>query len=295
MAGTLRVAALPEEAVADPSYVPQVYWTMHTKSKSGSLVESYRGKNLVEQRVRVDTPIALGDRARVRLVHDVYLELRWVPCTVATLRVPQLDSDEVRRRARACGLHLVSAKQTLDTRCTHLCVAHVRPNRTQLLALVHGLPIVSTAYVEALLACPSESAWPDARLYVPPLDARLGPDAPLSLTQLAPSSRRAALFRGTTLVFVLPGRERRYVRTILTQTDLQELAEAAEGHVVVHDLCQCPLPTIHEARDMLRAAQAASDAHWAMRRDMTPVPAAFVLCGEPSAPWVPQVIAAAQQ
>lgn len=211
MAGTLQVASMTAEQLSDPSYIPQVCWIMHARSKTGSLVETYRGKNRVEQRIRVETPIPLTDRARVRLVNDVSLELHWVPCTVGIVRVPSLEAEDVRRRACASGVHLVVVRESLDVRCTHLCVAHVRPNRTQLLALVRGIPIVTAAYVEAAIACPAESAWPDSRLYVPPLDARIALDTPLSTSQLAPSPKRATLFRGTTLVFVLPGLERRYV------------------------------------------------------------------------------------
>lgn len=226
LAGTLYVAPMPLDAVPNADVIPKVTWTLHNKSKSGSVVESYRGKNRTEQRIRVDSPVPLVDRARVRLVGDVYAEVRWVPCTIGFLRVPALESDEVQQRAAQCGVHLVSAKHGLDARCTHLCVANVRPNKTQLLALVRGLLIVSEAFVSAVLACPSESAWPDSRLYTPPLDMRLGPDAHISAAQLAPSSRRSSLFRGTTLVIVLPGHERRYVRRC---TDAVRPGRASRG------------------------------------------------------------------
>lgn len=295
MAGTLRVTAMTPEQVSDPSCVPQVFWTMHARSKSGSLIEGYRGKNRVEQRIRVDSPVPLSDRARVRLVGDVYLEVRWVACTFGIVRVPALDSEDARIRAAASGAHLVFVRESLDVRCTHLCVAHVRPNRMQLLALVRGLPIVTAAYVEAALACPSESAWPDSRFYTPPLDARLTPETPISAAQLAPVGRRAFLFRGTTLVFLLPGRERRYVGGRLTQTDLEELAAAAEAHVVVHDVSRHPLATVKEAIAVLKDAQSASDAHWSASAAVVPVQETFVLCGETGAPWAATVAEAAQR
>ncbi|WFC96016.1 hypothetical protein MBRA1_002672 [Malassezia brasiliensis] len=288
MAGTLQVAPMSAEQLGDPAYIPQVCWIMHARSKTGSLVETFRGKNRVEQRIRVETPIPLTDRARVRLVNDVSLELHWVPCTVGIVRVPSLEAEDVRRRACASGVHLVTVRESLDVRCTHLCVAHVRPNRTQLLALVRGIPIVTAAYIEAAIACPAERVWPESRLYVPPLDARLALDTPLSTSQLAPSSKRAMLFRGTTLVFVLPGPERRYA-------DFEQLAVAAEGHVVVHDLRKHPLGSVRDAEHMLREAQAAADAHWAARPMPVPVQETFVLCGETTAPWTPLVTEAAQR
>ncbi|WFD48436.1 hypothetical protein GLX27_003106 [Malassezia furfur] len=288
MAGTLQVASMTAEQLSDPSYIPQVCWIMHARSKTGSLVETYRGKNRVEQRIRVETPIPLTDRARVRLVNDVSLELHWVPCTVGIVRVPSLEAEDVRRRACASGVHLVVVRESLDVRCTHLCVAHVRPNRTQLLALVRGIPIVTAAYVEAAIACPAESAWPDSRLYVPPLDARIALDTPLSTSQLAPSPKRATLFRGTTLVFVLPGLERRY-------TDFEQLAVAAEGHVVVRDLRRHPLHTVRDAEQMLREAQATADAHWAAQSTPVPVQETYVLCDDAAAPWAATVAEAAQR
>lgn len=73
---------------------------------------------------------------------------------------------------------------------------------------------------------------------------------------------------------------------VLTQSDLVELAEAAEGHVCTHDMSTHPLRSHDDAMRMLRDAQAASRAYWAKSTAIVPVQETFVLCGDASgASW----------
>ena len=73
---------------------------------------------------------------------------------------------------------------------------------------------------------------------------------------------------------------------VLTQSDLVELAEAAEGHVCTHDMSTHPLRAHDDAMRMLCGAQAASREYWAKSTAIVPVQEAFVLCGDASgASW----------
>ena len=87
---------------------------MQANSKSGNVVEGYRGRNRVEQRVRVDTPTLLQDGSRVWLVPGVYAELQWKPLVISALRMPSLDTDDVRARAASMGCLLYTSPSPRD-------------------------------------------------------------------------------------------------------------------------------------------------------------------------------------
>lgn len=275
LAGVIVVSDVAAADAADPATRAQVTWTMQANSKSGNVVEGYRGRNRVEQRVRVDTPTLLQDGSRVWLVPGVYAELQWKPLVISALRMPSLDTDDVRARAASMGVHIVSSQQGLDSATTHLCVPAVRPNKTQLLALVRGVPLVSEAFVHAVLASADTVApWtlPDANAFLPPLDARLGTDAVLPAEQLRPDTRRATLFADTSMALVLPRRERRF-------SDLAELAQAAGAHVRMYDTSTKRLDT-PGADALISDLRAAAAEHWAAEGHAGRL---FVLCDDDNA------------
>ncbi|WFD00083.1 hypothetical protein MYAM1_002829 [Malassezia yamatoensis] len=273
LAGTLRVGAMPADKLGDASFRPKLEWIMHAHSKSGSLIDTFRGKNRVEQRIRVETPVPLGDRTRIRLLSEIYLEMRWVPFTIGIVRLPELDTDSVHEQARACGMHLIYHHEVADQQYTHLCVAKFRANRIQLLALLRSVPIVTQEFFRAALGCSSQETLPDYRRYLPPLDPVLAPITGLSASKLLPDDRRASLFHGVNLIFVLPGRERRF-------TDYQELATAAGAHVLVMDMHQKPAHTMQDAQDQLRDAQHSLKDVWSSSAIPVLHPQTFVVLGD---------------
>ncbi|WFD44419.1 hypothetical protein MPSI1_003087 [Malassezia psittaci] len=276
LAGTLRVGAMPVDKLGEASFRPKLEWVMHAHSKSGALIDTFRGKNRVEQRIRVETPVPLGDRTRIRLLNDIYLEMRWVPLTIGIVRLPELDTDSVHEQARACGMHLIYHHEVWDPQYTHLCVAKFRANRIQLLALVRSVPIVTQEFLRAAFCCSSQETLPDYRQYLPPLDPLLVPITAFSASKLRPDDRRANLFHGVNLIFVLPGRERRF-------TDYQELATAAGAHVLVMDMRQNPAHTIQEAQDQLRGAQQSLKNVWSSSVIPVLQPQTFVVFGDDAA------------
>ena len=247
--GTLTIGAMHDEDVARPGMRPSVTWTLHASSKAGSLVEGFRGRNRFQQRVRPETPMPLHDGDTLCLVPGVTATLRWQPLTVCVARVPSLETHAATAAAARLGLHLVPPAQLAEA--TYVCVPAVRPNKTQLLALVHGLPLVAEAFVQTLLDGPPASAWalPDPSAFVPPSDPRLPPDAQISRLQLRPDARRRHLFQGAALFMVVAGSARRH-------TDMAELARAAGAVVHVHDAAVHALQDAHEAERALSRARA---------------------------------------
>lgn len=245
LSGTLTIGALHARDVANPTVRPSVTWTMHATSKAGNLIEGMRGRNRFQQRVRPDTPMPLHDGDTICLVPGITATLRWQPLTVCIVRVPTLDTPAVRAAAARVGLHLVPPAQLAASH--QVCVPAVRPNKTQLLALVHGIPLVSEAFVQALLELPSGAPWtaPDPSAFLPPSDARLPPDAYIPRAQLQPDERRRHLFQGLALFLVVAGSVRRSM-------DMIELAQAAGADVHVHDV------TVHALNDAQAAMRALS-------------------------------------
>ncbi|WFD27131.1 hypothetical protein MNAN1_002127 [Malassezia nana] len=248
LSGTLTIGALHDRDVADPTVRPSVTWTMHATSKAGNLIEGMRGRNRFQQRVRPDTPMPLHDGDTLCLVPGITATLRWQPITVCMVRVPTLDTPAVRAAAARVGLHLVPPAQLAAS--SQVCVPSVRPNKTQLLALVHGLPLVSEAFVQSLLDLPSGAPWtpPDPSAFLPPSDPRLPPDAYIPRAQLHPDERRRHLFQGHALFLVVAGSTRRSM-------DMIKLAQAAGADVHVHDA------TVHALNDAQAALRALSQIH----------------------------------
>ncbi|WFD29959.1 hypothetical protein MSPP1_000973 [Malassezia sp. CBS 17886] len=248
VAGTLTLAA----ASADGT-VPRATWTMHAGSKSGGMLESMRGRNRVEQRVRADSAVDVGDRTRIWLTRGVCAELRWVPVCPACTRMPAWDT-HTRARAQRAGVRPVHARPLPP--CTHLCVPHARPDKTQLLALVRGVPVVSEAFLGALLdAADRGGAFPDVAAFPPPADPHLPADARIPAAQLLPDARRASLFSGATLLVLVPSRARCYM-------DPVEIAQAAGAHVQVHDL-SAGAADARAAHALVHALHDAAERHWA--------------------------------
>ncbi|PKI82870.1 hypothetical protein MVES1_003693 [Malassezia vespertilionis] len=289
MAGVLTIGAMPQDRVQDTTFQPSISWTMHSGSKSGAVVESYRGRNRIEQRVRVETPLPLKSGARIRLFADTYAEVEWVQLALGYLRSPSLLSSSAQEQAALFGIHLVSAKHGLDAGCTHLCIPHVRPTKTQLLALVRGLPLVTAAFLDAIYACASMRVWsmPSVSLFLPPPDPQLPSAEQIPAALLAPSGRRAALFRGTALVLIVEREERR-------DTDLAELAAAAEAHVSIHAMQSSPLDR-QGMMLMLTAVRARADVHWDGMRAPVLRRGVYMLCDAGLAPATVELAAAASE
>jgi len=259
VAGTFSLGSVSVDAVGDPGVRARITWTMHAASKSGAHAETFRGRNRVEQRVRPEEPLELGDGARIRLTSRYFAELRWLPLVVGVMRVPQLEAPDVRTRAAALGVHLVPSRRQLDARCTHLCVASARPSKTQLLALIRGLRVVDAAFVQQVLHLDRSSPLelPEAEAHVPPSDAALPPEAQMDRACLAPDTRRAALFRGATLLLIVPQLDRRYVR--VCEKGAADLAagpcRARRGGASAGASARCALAPNQLARRGERAAQ----------------------------------------
>jgi len=231
-----------ESEVAQPGMRPSVTWTMHASSKAGSLVEGVRGRNRFQQRVRPETPMPLHDGDTLCLVPGITATLRWQPLTVCVVRVPSLETAATAATAARLGLHLVPPAQL--TEAAYVCVPAVRPNKTQLLALVYGLPLVAEAFVHALVDHPPDAPWapPDPSAFLPPSDPRLPPEAHIPPSRLHPDARRRHLFEGAALLMVVAGAARRY-------TDMAELARAAGAVVHVHDAA---VHALNDGRDAER-------------------------------------------
>lgn len=262
---------------------------MHASSKAGNLIEGYRGRNRFQQRVRPETPIPMHDGDTICLVPGITATLRWQPITVCLVRVPSLATAHL--AAARLGLHLVPPAQVAEA--THVCVPAVRPNKTQLLALVYGCPLVSDTFVQTLLHWPPEAAWamPDPSAFLPPMDARLTPEAHIPRTQLVPDARRRHLFQGATLVLVIPGAARRY-------TDMAELAQAAGADVHIHDVSVHPWPDAHEAERALAQLRArTSCTMYVMVADDVPdlVPSVQAAAARVGLAWLPEGLAAITQ
>lgn len=257
--GTIHVTSVAPAQVHEPEVRAKVTWTMQMGSKAGGMIETWRDRNRVEQRIRVDTPYPLEDGARIRLVAGVYAELRWIPCVVQLVRTPSLDTPEVRQAAATAGVHLVTMASGLHPAATHICVAHVRPNKTQLLALVQGLPLVSTAFVAQVCECRPMSCpytFPDVLTYTPPSDPSLHRDEQIPSELLAPRPERAHVLAHCVLLFWVPTLERMYM-------DMADLAQAAGAHVDMLEVVSTWTPD-EKQRALLRQREAlpATVASW---------------------------------
>lgn len=244
--GTLQIEAVPLSYVSQWSTRARVTWTMHTGSKSGSLIESFRGRNRIEQRIQAETPMELTDQSRICLVSGVYAELRWLSFSLSVYRVPSLDAEDVRSTAALLGIHMSSVQKQLNAASTHLVVSYIRPSKEQLLALVYGIPIVSEAYVQALFGAGMAPAWhePDASGFVPPSDPSLARDAQIPREQLMPRPERRHIYADAILCMWIPKPSRRFL-------GLAELAEAAGASVHVHDLSKEHVSDALTARQVL--------------------------------------------
>ena len=89
--GTLQIEAVPLSYVSQGGARARVTWTMRTGSKSGSFIESFRGRNRIEQRIQAETPVELTDQSRICLVSGVYAELRWLSFSLSVYRVPPVS------------------------------------------------------------------------------------------------------------------------------------------------------------------------------------------------------------
>lgn len=189
-------------------------------------------------------------------------------------RMPELSTDAVRARAASLGVHLVDAEHAAHA--THLCVRCVRPNKTQLLALVRAQLFVTAEFVRAVLETPSLSTAyvaPDAAQYLPPTDPRLDAEAQLPRTQLHADPRRKTLYQGAALLMLVPHAERRYL-------DLVDVARAAGAAVTCRE--------VPEQRWSLAQADEALEGAWmALRASMPSVSHAtpYIVCADD--PWPP--------
>lgn len=244
--GTLQIEAVPLSYVSQGGARARVTWTMRTGSKSGSFIESFRGRNRIEQRIQAETPVELTDQSRICLVSGVYAELRWLSFSLSVYRVPSLDSEDVRSTAALLGIHVTSVQKQLSAASTHLVVSCIRPSKEQLLALVYGIPVVSEAYVQALFGAGMAPAWhePDASGFVPPSDPNLARDAQIPREQLTPRPERRHIYADAIVCMWIPKPSRRFL-------DLAELAEAAGAFVHVHDLSKEHVSDALTARQVL--------------------------------------------
>lgn len=240
IAGTLRLSAVGAAQAADATARAKVTWTMAERSKSGSLIEGMRGRNRIEQRVRPDMPIELHDHSRVCLVSGVALELKWEALVFSYHDIPKLETRSMQEAAAALGIHLLPA---LQPPTTHLVVRHARPNKTQLLALVRCMPIVTEAFVVAVMDAADMPTWrmPDPLAFQPLCDPALPPESRVSLQQWRPQPARQHIYAGQSLSMWIPRPARRY-------QDMASLAEAAGARVYVHDMSSEPvdLPRIRQ-------------------------------------------------
>ena len=248
LAGTLRVGAVAPSDVPCTRKRADLTWTMQMNSKSGSLVEGFRGRNRVEQRIRPETPVELGDASRICLVSGVYADVRWLPVTLCC--PSHLHKDDIIRVAARVGVHIV------PTLCeaTHLVVPFARPNKTQVLALVRGVPIVSEAFVQAVFDAAHASVWkmPDPADFVPSCDPSLAPESRVMSSQWTVCAARRHLYAGLQLSMWISHTTRRY-------SDMAELAEAAGATVHIHDVSQEPMADVIDVRRVLAQYQPASD------------------------------------
>lgn len=248
LAGTLHVGAVAPTDVHRAQRRADLTWTMQMNSKSGSLVEGFRGRNRVEQRIRPETPVELGDASRICLVSGLYADVRWLPVILCC--PSHLHKDDIIRTAARVGVHIVP---TLGE-ATHLVVPFARPNKTQVLALVRGVPIVSESFVQAVFDAAHAPVWkmPDPADFVPSCDPSLAPESRVMSSQWTVSAARRHLYAGLQLSMWISHTTRRY-------SDMAELAEAAGATVHIHDVSQEPMADVIEVRRILAQYQPASD------------------------------------
>ena len=248
LAGTLHVGAVAPTDVHRAQKRADLTWTMQKNSKSGSLVEGFRGRNRVERRIRPETPVELGDASRICLVSGLYADVRWLPVILCC--PSHLHKDDMIRVAARVGVHIV------PTLCeaTHLVVPFARPNKTQVLALVRGVPIVSESFLQAVFDAAHAPVWkmPDPADFVPSCDPSLAPESRVMSSQWTVSAARRHLYAGLQLSMWISHTTRRY-------SDMAELAEAAGATVHIHDVSQEPMADVIEVRRILAQYQPASD------------------------------------
>lgn len=246
--GTLHVGAVAPSDVHRTQIRAHLTWTMQMNSKSGSLVEGFRGRNRVEQRIRPETPVDLGDASRICLVSGLFADVQWLPIVLCC--PTHLHTDDVRCTAARIGVHIV------PTLCeaTHLVVPFARPNKTQLLALVRGIPIVSEAFVQAVFDAAHAPVWkmPDPADFVPSCDPSLAPASRVMSSQWTVCAARRRIYAGLQLSMWISHTTRRY-------SDMAELAEAAGATVHIHDVSQEAVSDVIEARRVLAQYQPASE------------------------------------
>lgn len=248
MAGTLHVGAVAPSDVHRTHVRAHLAWTMHMNSKSGSLVEGFRGRNRVEQRIRPETPVDLDDASRICLVSGLFADVQWLPIIFCC--PSHMNTDDMRRTAARIGVHIV------PTLCeaTHLVVPFARPNKTQLLALVRGVPVVSEAFVQAVFDAAHAPVWrmPDPADFVPSCDPSLAPESRVMSSQWTVRDARRHIYAGLQLSMWISHTTRRC-------SDMAELAEAAGATVHIHDVSQEAISDVLEARRVLVRYQPASD------------------------------------
>ncbi|WFD34766.1 hypothetical protein MCUN1_001610 [Malassezia cuniculi] len=217
---------------------------MSEKSKSGSVIESKRGANRVEMRIKPGQTVPLNDGDHIRLTFGgMRASVHWRPITICLVNV-DVDSDAALARL---GVGLIRSRH-IDERCTHVCLRQTRPSKSLLLALVYGMHIVSPSFVHALAGIaevdtrPAPLALPDPASYAPPADPRVG--IAIEPLALRPNKDRRHLFRGCTVLFIVS----RIDRSVL---DAVEVCEAAEAHVVIHDVNEVPISSYGAALNVI--------------------------------------------
>lgn len=218
---------------------PGVQWTMAERSKSGDLIQSVKGRNRVERRIKPGIAVPLADGDNIRLTPGILATLTWRPLIIGLINTEAGDEAAL----RTLGVSVMHLR-SVDAACTHICLRYVRPSKSLLLALVYGQHIVSPAFVDALTGLthvdprPAPLPIPDPAAYVPPPDPWA--DVEIGALQLRPDARRRSAFRGSTVLFLVHHVERRVL-------DAVELCEAAQGRAVLHDMSAAPLGSLDAA------------------------------------------------
>lgn len=274
-AGEIRVAG------ASGHGPPAVSWTMAERSKSGSVIESRRGVNRTEQRIKPGQPVQLADGDHIRLAAGIHASVHWRPIIIGAVNVDVPSEHELER----LGVTLICDRH-IDTRCTHICLRQTRPSKSLFLALIYGMHVVSQAFVHALAGLvhvdprPAPLPLPDPAAYAPPPDTRI--DMHIPPYSLRPDTRRRTIFSGRTIFFAVHKIDRRALDTV-------ELCEAAMGRVVLHDVSEAPIASVASAHALIEPVCASARQRASEHGAPEPL---LVMCDD-EAPWAHHLASAA--
>ncbi|KAJ8661925.1 hypothetical protein O0I10_002256 [Lichtheimia ornata] len=201
----LKVDTATKRSVYNKKFKPSILLE-DIKAKYGTYVN---GKKL-------ETALYLYDGDVVRFgALKSYFRLRWVPVVVCVSSMGSEDKTKVAESAASLGIQL---KKEWDGDCTHLYMKEVDDTLNFMLCLVHGKPIISLAWFDALLEMGKtiEFTWPPTEEYLPPIRKACKNVKP---EQCLPNNSRASLFEGLEFWFFDENNYNRYHAAI----------QAAEG------------------------------------------------------------------